>query len=147
MIFMHHLLHWQSRHQHFDRWSPPYIDDVTFLGEVSPLENTLSEKVFFTKPPKKLFFGQQLVKIPNLAKGWPRSYPGYCQHLWNPPLQSLHHSQQCHCIWNNYNCSCLVFSGIAENDEVVAVEDFIDVGNILGKSWVGPFPHKFNFGH
>ncbi len=24
----------------------------------------------------------------------------------------------------------------AENDEVVAVEDFIDVGNILGKSWV-----------
>ncbi len=24
----------------------------------------------------------------------------------------------------------------AENDEVVAVEDFIYVGNILGKSWV-----------
>ncbi len=23
------------------------------------------------------------------------------------------------------------------NDEVVAVKDFIDVGNILGKSWVG----------
>ncbi len=34
------------------------------------------------------------------------------------------------------NCSCLIFSGFAENDEVVAVEDFIDVGNILGKSWV-----------
>ncbi len=33
--------------------------------------------------------------------------------------------------------SCLKFSGIAENDEVVAVEDFIDVGNILGKSWAG----------
>ena len=29
-----------------------------------------------------------------------------------------------------------ICSGIAENDEVVAVEDFIDVGNILGKSWV-----------
>ncbi len=29
-----------------------------------------------------------------------------------------------------------IFSGFAENDEVVAVEDFIDVGNILGKSWV-----------
>ncbi len=34
------------------------------------------------------------------------------------------------------DCSCLICSGIAENDEVVAVEDFIDVGNILGKSWV-----------
>ncbi len=33
-------------------------------------------------------------------------------------------------------CSYLIFSGIAENDEVVAVEDFIDVGNILGKIWV-----------
>ncbi len=32
---------------------------------------------------------------------------------------------------------CPIFSGIAENDEVAAVEDFIDVGNILGKSWVG----------
>ena len=35
------------------------------------------------------------------------------------------------------DCSCLIFSGISENDEVVAVVDFIDVGNILGKSWVG----------
>ncbi len=26
--------------------------------------------------------------------------------------------------------------GIAVNDEVVAVEDFIDVGNILSTSWV-----------
>ncbi len=34
------------------------------------------------------------------------------------------------------DCSCLICSGFAENDEVVAVEDFIDVGNILGKSWV-----------
>ncbi len=32
--------------------------------------------------------------------------------------------------------SCLICSGIAENDEVVAVEDFLDVGNILGKSWL-----------
>ncbi len=32
--------------------------------------------------------------------------------------------------------SCLICSGIAKNDEVVAVEDFIDVGNILGKSWL-----------
>ncbi len=39
-------------------------------------------------------------------------------------------------VWDNYNCSCLTCSGFAENDEVVAVEDFIDVGNILGKSWV-----------
>ncbi len=28
-----------------------------------------------------------------------------------------------------------ICNGIAGNDEVVAVEDFIDVGNILGKSW------------
>ena len=27
-------------------------------------------------------------------------------------------------------------SGIAENDEVTAVEDFMDVGNILGTYWV-----------
>ena len=33
--------------------------------------------------------------------------------------------------------SCLICSGNAESDEVVAVEDFIDVGNIMGKSWVG----------
>ncbi len=37
------------------------------------------------------------------SKGWPRSYPGYCLHLWNPPLQLLNHSQQIHCIWDNCN--------------------------------------------
>ena len=30
----------------------------------------------------------------------------------------------------------LLCSGFAENDEKVAVEDFIDVGNILDKSWL-----------
>ncbi len=30
-----------------------------------------------------------------------------------------------------------IFRGIAVTDEVVAVEYFIDVGNILSKSWVG----------
>ncbi len=34
------------------------------------------------------------------------------------------------------DCSCLICSVIAENNEVVAVEDFIDVDNILGKFWV-----------
>ncbi len=34
------------------------------------------------------------------------------------------------------DCSCLICSGFAETDEVVAGEDFIDVGNILDKSWV-----------
>ncbi len=37
------------------------------------------------------------------------------------------------------NLFCLlarICSGITENDKVVAVEDFIDVGNILTKSWV-----------
>ena len=33
-------------------------------------------------------------------------------------------------------CSCLICSGIAVIDEMVAVEDFIDVGNILARSWV-----------
>ncbi len=42
------------------------------------------------------------------------------------------------------DCSCLIFSGFAENDEVVAVEDFLDVGNILGKSWVSLY-HLFVF--
>ncbi len=37
------------------------------------------------------------------------------------------------------DCSCFISSGIAENDEVVAVEHFIDVGNIQVKSWVGLF--------
>ncbi len=32
--------------------------------------------------------------------------------------------------------TCTICIGIAENDEVVAVEDFIDLDNILGKSWV-----------
>ncbi len=34
------------------------------------------------------------------------------------------------------DCSCLTFSGIDENYEVVAVEDFKDVINIPGKSEV-----------
>ncbi len=34
------------------------------------------------------------------------------------------------------HCSCLICSGIAENDEVVEVENFIEVGNILEKIWV-----------
>ncbi len=29
-----------------------------------------------------------------------------------------------------------IILNIAVNDEVGAVEDFIDVGNVLGKSWV-----------
>ncbi len=37
--------------------------------------------------------------------------------------------------------SCLICGGIAENDEVIAVEDFIDVGNILGKSRVALWLH------
>ncbi len=39
-------------------------------------------------------------------------------------------------------CSCLISSGIAVNDEMVAVEDFIDVGNILAKSWVALYKGK-----
>ncbi len=39
--------------------------------------------------------------------------------------------------------SCLICSAIAENDEVVAVEDFINVGNILTKSWVALYLISF----
>ena len=42
-----------------------------------------------------------------------------------------------HSAGTSIDCRCLISSGIAENDEMVAVEDFIYVGNILGKSWVG----------
>ncbi len=41
------------------------------------------------------------------------------------------------------DCNCLICSGFAENDEAVAVEDFIDVGNILGKSWVSLLSSRF----
>ncbi len=34
------------------------------------------------------------------------------------------------------DCGCPICRDIAVNDEVVAVEEFIDVGNVLGKSWV-----------
>ncbi len=44
--------------------------------------------------------------------------------------------QNHHMAGTPIDCSCLTCSGFTENDEVVAVEHFIDVGNILGKSWV-----------
>ncbi len=37
-------------------------------------------------------------------------------------------------------------SGIVVNDEVVAVEHFIDVGNILAKSWVALWRSVFDSG-
>ncbi len=45
--------------------------------------------------------------------------------------------------------SSLICSGIAENDEVVAMEDVINVGNILGKFLVSLWsvPHLNNFEH
>ncbi len=43
-------------------------------------------------------------------------------------------------IYEILHCSHFICSDIAENDEVVAVEDFIDVGNILGKIWVSLYP-------
>ncbi len=51
-------------------------------------------------------------------------------------MQYWMHHQNHHSAGTPIDCSCLICSGIAENDEVVAVEDFIDVGNILGKIWV-----------
>ena len=36
-------------------------------------------------------------------------------------------------------CTKLICNGTAGNDGVVAVKDFIDVDNILGKSWVALF--------
>ena len=36
-----------------------------------------------------------------------------------------------------YETTTIICIGTAGNDEVVAVENFIDVGNMLGMSWVG----------
>ncbi len=57
------------------------------------------------------------------------------------PVVVLMIHQNHHMAGTPTDCSCLICSGIAENDEVVAVEDFIDVGNILGKSWVSLWQH------
>ncbi len=98
---------------------------------VEPLHTPLEEFVDIFSKDSNWTNSLNFTTKPIVPKGWPKTSPGYCLHLWNPPLQPPHHSQQCHCIWDNYICS-----GFAENDEVVAVEDFIDVGNILGKSWL-----------
>ncbi len=50
-----------------------------------------------------------------------------------------------HSAGTSIDCRCLIFSGIAENDEMVAVEHFIDVGNILGKSWVSLYQRSKPF--
>ncbi len=36
-------------------------------------------------------------------KGNRRTSIGHCPHLWNPPLQPIHHSQQSYCMWHKYN--------------------------------------------
>ncbi len=45
-------------------------------------------------------------------------------------LYCLHHQNQ-----HRVHCHCLLSSSVAENDEVVAEEDFIEVGIILAKTW------------
>ncbi len=68
---------------------------------------------------------------PKVVKGQCRTYPGYCLHLWNPPLQPLHQCpspavvlmqywvdhQTHHSAGTLIDCSRLIFSGIAENDD------------------------------
>ncbi len=51
------------------------------------------------------------------------------------PVLHINHRNH-HSACTPIDCSCLICSGIAVNDEVVAMDDFIDVGNILGKIWV-----------
>ncbi len=53
---------------------------------------------------------------------------GHCPHLWDPPLQPIHHSQQSYCLCH---CSCLTIKDSAVQAEMVAVETSLDVGNIL----------------
>ena len=48
------------------------------------------------------------------------------------PHQNHHRARTTICC----TCNCFICSAIAEDDEVVAVEDFVDVGNSLAKSWV-----------
>ncbi len=49
---------------------------------------------------------------------------------------SIQSIQNHHRAGTPIGCSCLICNRIADNDEVVAVEDLIDEGNILDKSWV-----------
>ncbi len=53
----------------------------------------------------------------NAEKGSRRRSIRYCPHLWKSPLQPFQPTQQSHCF--------------AGNDELVAVEDSIDMGNVL----------------
>ncbi len=59
-------------------------------------------------------------------KGWPKTYPGYCLHLWNPPL----HDEVAAVRFRSLNPKLMLW-GLG-----LVAEDFIDVGNILGKIWV-----------
>ena len=69
------------------------------------------------------------------CKGNRRRSIGYCPHTWKSPLQPFHPPQQSPWLGDKYNelihCTCITSSNFAGNDELVAVEDSIDVGNVL----------------
>ncbi len=84
------------------------------------------------------------------SKGNRRRSIGHCPHLWNPPLQPIYHSQQSYCMHPQkhhstgtlVHCSCLTIKDFAVQAGMVAVETYIDVGNIL---WI--FYDCLSFGY
>ena len=72
------------------------------------------------------------------SKCRPKTYPGYCLHLWNTPLQPI-------IILSNATTyeTNLTSSDFTVQLEMVAGENYIDVGNILGKFWVSLWQEWF----
>ncbi len=54
--------------------------------------NILKAEVMHGKPTLKWKWKERF-------KGWPKTYPGYCLHLWNHPLQPFHHSHMHWLCW------------------------------------------------
>ncbi len=95
------------------------------------------ESIFWIKTTRTLYYKLCIcIHYPELlyhgklvGKGNRRTSIGHCPHLWNPPLQPIHQSQQSYCLWYKYNC--LTIEDFAVQAWMVAVETYIDVGNIL----------------
>ena len=84
------------------------------------------------KPGAACLIIQYMIKTIIISdKGNCRISIGYCPHLSKSPLLPFQPAQQSPWLRDNYNCTCITSSSFAGNDELVAVEDSIDVGNVL----------------
>ncbi len=105
--FKRKFLHCQTEHMcMWSKYSEPHLSHL------------------FKDAPNNMFFLSIHVYLVTLllsiTKGNRRRSIGHCPHLWNPLLQPIHHSQQSYCLWY-----------FAVQAGMVAVETYIDVGNIL----------------